>query len=123
MLMIIFFKSPFSDNEVNQWHLTHSIRLQLAPGDVISIRGKNGPGPTGLLGTIHYYNKFEIEKIVNTSSAWLCNGTPAIVCFFNDRQLWPKFNNIKNEACWIWGKILEMGQTQFVPIQSHAIFE
>lgn len=101
----------FSKDEGANWTITNTMRMNLAPGDVLTIKGKNGDGPTGLVGTLHYFNKFNKEKLISTSSDWVCNGAPAVVYGLNDNKTpaWHNLSKINCEAAWIWSKDIGSG--------------
>lgn len=103
----------FNCNEAGVWDKTHSQSFYLFGGDKLTIVGKvNKRNTIGILGTLHYFNKYGIEKIINTGTEWTCDDKPAKLKGKNDGKVsaWPNMKLIDTNAQWIWSdKPLQVG--------------
>lgn len=103
----------FSCNEAGIWDKTHTQTFYLFGGDKLTVVGKDTKkNITGFLGTIHYFNKYGVENIINTGVGWTCDDKPATLKGKNDGSIpgWPNMKLIDTDAQWIWNdKPLQTG--------------
>jgi len=90
-------------SDVNRFGVMKTYNAIISEGDIIAISAYNGGGPAGIIATINYYDGAGNQKILNTTSNWTCNASPALVQ--GDKTVGPwsvNWTQLDSGAQWIW---------------------
>ena len=106
---------------LNNWPVTKRISLNIRPGDILRIRGRNSgiystSNPGGIIATLKFCSRGRIRTL-NTNGSWRCDGRPARVEATNSgTSIWISgkggpMDNISPQAQWIWFRVLSRQAT------------
>ena len=94
-----------TEPKLNDWKITKKFELPINSGDVLTFRGVNKEGPSGLLATIHFVDENGNKQTISTPTGWSCGGKkPKKLEVNNSSKTLGLRPNIEPLAQWIWVK-------------------